>query len=627
MSTPDAAGNNLSLARAGVGDDARVPISRVVAAIRAAARSEAETALGKAGFVPCESERWEGRLQLPERLGAPRSVPRAACVQVHLPTRFPDELPEVFTAPDELPEFIPHRERNGKICIARAPNYLLDVSRPAALVMEALDRAANTIADGVAGANAADFAAEFLAYWEADAHSNLWSICSGRGQARALYVARVTGQSRPAGGTLLLADSSESAAVWAARGEYTISKAGTSAFFLPFAGVPTPSILESRLRAESWLDLAHTYCGEPAWKHFRHWLSQVRLPSVVLFAIPIQASPICSLAAAEIAATTGEARKRALRGFRPASLTALNELRVARNNPVRVRRIARLDPDFLLARGGAMTLQATTVVVIGCGAVGSHLAAHLAALGVGHLRLFDHETLRAENVHRHVLGVNAIGQPKVKALAEMLGRHSPHVQIEPVVSRVEDVLEQDPTAILEAGVVAIALGDETLERRLNQLLGATHPRVHAWLDPLGVGGHVLATGLPHGRGCYECLFEQTPTLRNRASFTAPGQDVTRSLAGCSGTFSPFSALDANRTALEAATLIGQVLAGRETTNVLWSWRGESDAFERAGLALSPRAQRLGAGQRVRDESFARIECPVCIAARVARSTVEPAPAA
>jgi hypothetical protein len=70
------------------------------------------------------------------------------------------------------------------------------------------------------------------------------------------------------------------------------------------------------------------------------------------------------------------------------------------------------------------------------------------------------------------------------------------------------------------------------------------PRLHAWLEPLGIGGHVLATGVARSSGCFRCLF-QTDTeygLTNAASFVEPGQAFQRTYADRAGTFTLFTAL-------------------------------------------------------------------------------------
>jgi hypothetical protein len=77
-------------------------------------------------------------------------------------------------------------------------------------------------------------------------------------------------------------------------------------------------------------------------------------------------------------------------------------------------------------------------------------------------------------------------------------------------------------------------------------------------------------------------------LKNMAAFAAPGQNYSKRYAGCSGLFTPFSALHADRTALEAANLAADILKGLQQKNQLVSWYGNSHAFLDAGFNTTKR---------------------------------------
>ena len=235
-------------------------------------------------------------------------------------------------------------------------------------------------------------------------------------------------------------------------------------------------------------------------------------------------------------------------------------------------------------------------------------------MGIGRLRLIDSECFEEANVHRHALGVRHIGRSKAIALAEELGGRYPHLAFEPENATVEAVLAKNEDFLFGTDLVVFATGEETLERRLNGLLPAELQRVHAWVEPLGLAGHVLL----HARdapGCYECLFQTKGELGlvNMAALTGWGQTIQQSLGGCAGTFTPFSALDARRTALEAARLVGKTLLGKLATNEIATWRGSDDSFEEQGLRLSQRASEIPRGclVSVAGERFAMLGCPVC----------------
>ena len=72
-----------------------------------------------------------------------------------------------------------------------------------------------------------------------------------------------------------------------------------------------------------------------------------------------------------------------------------------------------------------MSLAARSAVVIGCGAVGGHVALGLAFAGVGTLTLVDDERLGVENTFRHVLGNGEVGNLKVEGLKREIGETNP----------------------------------------------------------------------------------------------------------------------------------------------------------------------------------------------------------
>jgi molybdopterin-synthase adenylyltransferase len=220
--------------------------------------------------------------------------------------------------------------------------------------------------------------------------------------------------------------------------------------------------------------------------------------------------------------------------------------------------------------------------------------------------------LTSENVYRHALGVSYVGMNKAAGMKEELGRRLPHVQIEFREEEVDEVLKKSPDFITGADLVIVALGDESLEMRLNDMLGRSAPRLHVWVEPLGVGGHVLATGVAGG-GCYRCLFEVAPSrgIFNRAAFAEPGQDFQKTFSGCAGMFTPFADVDADRAAVEAARVAAGMLLKEVPENLLISWRGTSGDFESAGFSLSPRGEAFGKGEQRRERRFVRSDCPSC----------------
>jgi len=79
---------------------------------------------------------------------------------------------------------------------------------------------------------------------------------------------------------------------------------------------------------------------------------------------------------------------------------------------------------------GQEKLQASKVLIIGAGGLGSPAALYLAAAGVGTLGLVDFDQVEIHNLQRQILyGNSDIGAPKTKAAFERLNEMNPHIQI------------------------------------------------------------------------------------------------------------------------------------------------------------------------------------------------------
>jgi molybdopterin/thiamine biosynthesis adenylyltransferase len=95
---------------------------------------------------------------------------------------------------------------------------------------------------------------------------------------------------------------------------------------------------------------------------------------------------------------------------------------------------------------GQRRLLASTVAVVGCGALGTNIANALVRAGVGYVRIIDRDFVELNNLQRQVLfDEDDIAQalPKAIAAADKLRRINSQVQIEPVVADVNpDNIEQ-----------------------------------------------------------------------------------------------------------------------------------------------------------------------------------------
>src|SRR5215470_3563999 len=79
---------------------------------------------------------------------------------------------------------------------------------------------------------------------------------------------------------------------------------------------------------------------------------------------------------------------------------------------------------------GQEKLKNASILLIGCGGLGSPLSMYLAAAGIGHLGLVDFDVTDFTNLQRQVaFGTQDVGRPKVEATKDRIGTINPNVKV------------------------------------------------------------------------------------------------------------------------------------------------------------------------------------------------------
>lgn len=524
-------------------------------------------------------------------------------IRVELPPSFPDEPLSIFLGKAADLRRRAHIERNGRICLYPPSGYLTDVTRPAQVVVDSLQRAREVLFG-----EEDTLTSEFLAYWRMSESTSqvVITTCS-------LSESKVVAAFTTAGGRTFIADDTNSAKRWIENAGFS-TKETASAFLAALTALPEPPEFDHVSTIHEIAELIRAHATKETKDAFERWLKDQGLPATLILTAPSPDAIGHVVFAADLRKATGKAAVAVRKGFRPGRVPAA--LEVARSGSMPATRFAptRADPHYLLARGGAdARLLGSSVCVVGCGALGSQIALQLASAGVGQLRLIDNEPLEFDNIYRHVLGAAQVGHSKADAMKALLLSKYPHIAVTSFFKRVEEVLDDSSEVLTGSDLIVIALGSETLELRLNGFLRLSTPRVHAWLEPLGLGGHVLAVGTADRPMCFECLFarDESTGLRNMASLAQPGQEFLQTIAGCSGTFAPFGEVDAVQASVEATRISINALCSDAPQPSVTSWISDETAFLAEGLQLSRRGELLQETRREVRDDYARPDCPSC----------------
>jgi len=86
---------------------------------------------------------------------------------------------------------------------------------------------------------------------------------------------------------------------------------------------------------------------------------------------------------------------------------------------------------LLLGNGAISKLKKSTVMVVGCGAVGSFAVEALARSGVGHLILVDFDKVEESNINRQLFALGStVGQPKVEIAKQRILDINPDIKVD-----------------------------------------------------------------------------------------------------------------------------------------------------------------------------------------------------
>ncbi|MEZ5650330.1 MAG: ThiF family adenylyltransferase [Burkholderiaceae bacterium] len=149
-------------------------------------------------------------------------------------------------------------------------------------------------------------------------------------------------------------------------------------------------------------------------------------------------------------------------------------------------------------------LGASSVLVLGAGAIGNEVVKNLALLGCGRITIVDRDRVERHNLTRSVLLREAdIGRDKASAVAERASALDPAVGVEPVVGDLFRCL--GPDTVRAHDVVIGALDNFEARIRANQLcLLSAVPYVDAAIDARAASVSVFPFAAGRPVACYEC---------------------------------------------------------------------------------------------------------------------------
>jgi molybdopterin-synthase adenylyltransferase len=193
-----------------------------------------------------------------------------------------------------------------------------------------------------------------------------------------------------------------------------------------------------------------------------------------------------------------------------------------------------------IGEDGQRRLAEARVAIIGCGALGTVSANHLARAGVGYIRIVDRDYVELNNLQRQILfdEADALNRnPKAVAAAQKLEKINSEIRIEPIMADV------NPGNIEEMIENANLILDATDNMEIRYLINdACVKHKIPWIYAGVIGAVGMTMNIIPGRtACFRCLMHAPPEPGTMPSFETIGV-----LNGAPGVIASIQAVESMR---------------------------------------------------------------------------------
>lgn len=472
---------------------------------------------------------------------------------VLIPPGFPFSAPRIALV--DRPAFLswPHVEKDGVLCILQNSSTV-SAHDPVGVLKNLFSRAISLVEGCRTEANASDFETEFNTYWRyevADGSNRCRSLISLDARNRVIKWWR--GKQFD-----IIVDQDAPIRNWLAR-RYPKTGSDSHAGVIELAGL---FWLSRPLRPKEYprtaRDLQAIATAAGAMGTVAEVVAEEATDIRVILAAGTVNGPVLagvSVPNPKAKDVMGRKTDPLRHGFRPGRVPPglLANRFLSSGAPIVRFDVVRIDHDWIHGRGRdtrQAILKGRSVVVLGCGSVGSAVAVSLAKSGIGRLTLVDNETLDWPNTSRHSLGAASVGLKKATALAQELQTNYPHLEIIGRAMSVKEALQANPDFLGASDLIVSLTADWGMDQALGvwqRGKGGRPMLVYGWTEAHACAGHAVFTG---ETSCIECGRDATGVPHFALTEWPEDQEIQE--PACGAAFQPYGAVEVAST----VTLIG-----------------------------------------------------------------------
>lgn len=203
-----------------------------------------------------------------------------------------------------------------------------------------------------------------------------------------------------------------------------------------------------------------------------------------------------------------------------------------------LRRYARHLVLSQVGEAGQEKLLASSVLVIGAGGLGSASLAYLAAAGIGHIGIVEHDRVELSNLQRQILfETSDIGRLKVESAADRVSELNEDCRVTLFPKR----LKADNAATLLEGFDIVLDGSDNFTTRFAVAQAAQLARIPLVSAAVSGFSGQLSTFKPYmadEHPCYRCLVTEAP----EREITCAQEGIIGPLAGMLGSMQALEAI-------------------------------------------------------------------------------------
>ncbi len=159
---------------------------------------------------------------------------------------------------------------------------------------------------------------------------------------------------------------------------------------------------------------------------------------------------------------------------------------------------------------GQQQLMDYRIMIMGAGALGSHLAEQLARMGAGHLTIIDMDIVELSNLHRQALYDEYDAEsmsPKVHVLKEKINRINQHVEVDAVYTEITPLNIEVLLSTYQPDIVLDGMDNFEMRFLINE---ACHKSNVPWIYGAAVGSRGTIYAMDYTGPCLKCMLSAIP---------------------------------------------------------------------------------------------------------------------